>query len=153
MPRKINFIRLILCIIICEAAGIIGSFFTISSISAWYQNLNKPFFSPPNFLFGPVWLILYFLMGVSLYLVWNSKKDKKWFWIQLFLNFIWSIAFFGLRNPILGFAVIVLLLISIFITIKSFYKINKTSSYLLIPYFAWVSFATLLNLAIVILNN
>ena len=151
--NKLNFPLLILCILICEGAGVIGTIFTIESIPTWYATLNKPFFSPPNFVFGPVWTTLYFLMGLSLYLVWKNRKIQKWFWIQLILNSVWSIIFFGLKNPLLGFIGIIFLWTSIVLTIKSFYKFNKTAAYLLIPYICWVSFATILNLSIVILNK
>ncbi len=160
-----SFPKLIVSIISCQLAGIIGSFFTISSIPTWYATLSKPFFSPPNWLFGPVWIMLYFLMGISLYLVWirdqKSKKSDKstltskaitWFVIQLVLNSIWSILFFGLRSPILAFIEIALLWIAIIFTIKAFCNVSKTASLLLVPYLAWVSFAAMLNLAIVLLN-
>lgn len=153
----INIPRLILSIGICLGAGILGSIFTISSIPTWYATLNKPVFSPPNFIFGPVWTILYILMGVSLYLVWISKgKNKKGamnlFFIQLTLNAFWSTIFFGMKNPTLAFLDILALLTFIFLTILSFYKISKPAAYLLIPYLLWVSFATILNLSIVFLN-
>jgi len=139
---------------LCESAGIVSSIFTFNAVATWYLTLEKPFFNPPSWIFGPVWITLYFLMGVSLFLVWGKKKsDLKWFWIQLVLNSLWSIVFFGLRSPALAFVIIILLWISIFLTIKSFMKVNKTSAYLLFPYLAWVSFATLLNLSIVVLNR
>ncbi len=149
-----DLLRLIGFIFICQAAGLIGSIFTFNSVNTWYLTLEKPFFNPPSFVFGPVWTTLYFLMGVSLYLVWGKKKtDLKWFWIQLSLNTVWSIIFFGLKNPLFAFIIIVLLWISIFQTIKSFKKVNKNASYLLYPYLFWVSFASVLNLSIVILNK
>jgi tryptophan-rich sensory protein len=148
-----KYIRLLFFIALCEATGIIGSIFTINSIDSWYQTLNKPFFTPPGWVFGPAWTTLYLLMGISLYLVWGKKKiNLKWFWTQLFLNFIWSIVFFGLQNLALSFIIIVLLWGSIFLTIKSFIKI-KNAAYLLIPYIIWVSFALLLNFSILILNK
>ena len=152
-----NFFKLLAAIAVCQLAGIIGTPFTITAIPSWYATLNNPFFSPPNFLFGPVWTVLYFLMGVSLYLIWISKSKLKKnafkiFFIQLTLNALWSIIFFGLKNPLLAFIDIVALWITISLTIKHFYKISKPASYFLIPYILWVSFATLLNLAIVILN-
>ena len=150
MPKDI--IKLIFSIGLCLGAGILGSFFTISSIPTWYATLNKPFFSPPNWIFGPVWTILYVLMGVSLSLVWQKKNVPTIFWVQLILNAIWSIIFFGMRNPVLALVDIIALWISIFLTIKAFYKINKLAGQLLYPYIAWVSFATFLNLAIVFLN-
>ena len=149
-----KFFRLLLSIGICESAGIIGSFFTLSSVKTWYLSLNKPFFNPPSWLFGPVWTILYILIGVSLYLVWGKKKlDLKWFWIQLGLNTFWSIIFFGLKSPLFAFILIIFLWMSIFLTIREFQKTNKVSAYLLYPYLVWVSFASILNLAIVILNR
>lgn len=155
-----KYFRLLLSIIICELVGLIGTPFTISAIQSWYVYLNKPFFSPPNWIFGPVWTTLYALMGISAYLIWSKgfknkkvKKGLQFFGIQLGFNFIWSILFFGLHNPILGFLDIILLWISIFITIKKFYVISKPAAYLLIPYLAWVSFASLLNLSIILLNR
>jgi len=147
-------LRLLLFVLLCEGAGLVGSVFTLNSLQTWYPTLVKPFFNPPGWIFGPVWTTLYFLMGVSLYLVWGKKKtDSKWFWIQLLLNSLWSVAFFGLKNPIIAFIVIIFLLTSIFLTIKAFTKVNKVSVYLLYPYLAWVSFASILNLSIVILNR
>lgn len=152
-----KYIKLLTAVGVCELAGIIGTPFTVSAIPDWYAFLNKPFFSPPNFLFGPVWTALYFLMGVSLYLIWTSKNKFKKnalriFFIQLSLNAVWSIIFFGLKNPSLALADIIALWITITLTIKAFYKISRPASYLLIPYILWVSFAFFLNLFIVILN-
>lgn len=151
--------KLIISIALCEIVGIIGSVFTVSSIETWYRFLNKPEFSPPNWVFGPVWTMLYALMGVSLYLIWNrglkSNKTKyaiKIFFVQLTFNFFWSIAFFGLQNPLLALIVIVLLWASILYTILLFKKISQIAGLLLLPYILWVSFAVLLNLSIVLLN-
>lgn len=149
-----KFFKLLLAIAICQGAGLIGSFFTIPSVNTWYVTLNKPFFNPPSWIFGPVWTILYLLMGISLFIVWGKKKaNLKWFWIQLILNASWSIVFFGLKSPLLAFIIIVLLWISIFKTIKAFKKIDKNAAHLLIPYLLWVSFASILNLSIVLLNR
>ncbi|MDP3973748.1 MAG: TspO/MBR family protein [Candidatus Daviesbacteria bacterium] len=156
MPKNLS--KLILSIGLCLGAGIIGSFFTVSSIPEWYFTLNKPFFSPPNWIFGPVWTILYVMMGIALYLVLSAKwevqsqKAVRIFAVQLILNALWSIIFFGMRNPVLALVDIVALWITIVLTIKFFSKINKLSAYLLYPYLAWVSFASILNLAVVILN-
>jgi len=153
-------IRLILSILVCELIGISGSFFTIASISTWYRTLNKPFFSPPNWIFGPVWAILYLMMGISAYLIWAEGLKKKkvkeallFFAVQLILNFSWSLIFFGLQLPFSAFINIVTLWLAILATILRFNKISKTAGYLLIPYILWVSFASVLNLAIVILNK
>ncbi len=150
MPKNLS--KFILSIGLCLGAGIIGSFFTVSSIPEWYSTLNKPGFSPPNWIFAPAWTSLYILMGISLYLVWVKHKVPFVFWIQLILNAVWSIIFFGMRNPTLALVNIAALWIAIILTIKAFYKINKISAYLLYPYLAWVSFATILNLEIVLLN-
>lgn len=152
MPKIKNLPQLILSIGLCLGAGVLGSFFTISSIPTWYATLNKPFFSPPNWVFGPVWTTLYILMGISLYLVWQKKKVPSIFWIQLALNAVWSIVFFGLHSPFLALLTIIALWVTIVSTIKSFSKISKLSGNLLIPYLLWVSFASILNLSIVFLN-
>lgn len=148
-----NFPKLLLSIGICLSAGIIGSLFTFSSIPTWYATLIKPVFSPPNWIFGPVWTFLYILMGISLYIVWQKKKKVPFiFWIQLILNAAWSIIFFGLRNPALALVDIIALWIAIALTVKAFSKINETAACLLVLYLFWVSFAILLNIAIVMLN-
>lgn len=118
----------------------------------WYNTLNKPFFNPPSWVFGPAWTILYILMAVSAYLVWKKKGSLKLFWIQLALNLAWSPAFFGAHNILLSLFIIVPMWIFILKTIKAFAKIDKMASYLLYPYLAWVSFATLLNFSVWILN-
>jgi len=154
---KLNKTRLLLSILLCLLAGAIGSFFTATSVSTWFTTLVKPSFSPPNYLFGPVWTVLYILMGISLYLVWQSKSKLKnkaisVFSVQLILNLLWSIIFFGMRNPGLAFIEIILLWISIVTTMIYFNKISRKSMYLLIPYILWVSFASVLNYAIFVLN-
>lgn len=151
-----NIIKLIISIIICQLAGFIGSLFTSPSIPTWYAALNKPSFNPPNWLFAPVWTALYLLIGIALYLVWINKKRNKsaitFFTIQLMLNSLWSLLFFGLKNPFLAFIEIIILWSFILLTMISFYKISKPASYLLIPYILWVSFAALLNFSIWLLN-
>jgi len=141
------------------SAGFIGSFFTMSQIDAWYQFINKPSFNPPNWVFGPVWSILYLLMAISIYLFWkkglNTRYQKdifKLFVLNLLLNSLWSIVFFGFHSPTLALAIIIGLLYTIFLLIKRFLGDFSVSAYLLVPYFLWVTFATMLNIAIVILN-
>lgn len=153
-------LKVILSVVFCMLVGAIGAFFTTPAIPTWYAYLNKPFFSPPNWLFGPVWTILYILMGISFYLIWDSTKKGKNkkealgnFYVQLILNFIWSPIFFGMKNLGLAFVVIVLMWMFILRTIQSFAKLNKKASYLLYPYIAWVSFASILNLSVWILNR
>ena len=160
-----NYKKLVTSLILPQLAGIIGSLFTVSAIPLWYATLHKPSFSPPNWIFGPTWILLYILMGISVFLVWRMlettiDQDKKhytkislcFFWIHLGFNALWSIIFFGLQNPALAFINIIIIWVMIVILILRFWKINKWSSYLLIPYLLWVSFASALNLAIWFLN-
>jgi tryptophan-rich sensory protein len=141
-------------------AGGIGTIFTSSAIPTWYASLNKPPFSPPNWIFAPVWTTLYLLMGIALYLIWKKGlKTKKVrdavyvFVIQLVLNAAWSPIFFGAHNILLALLIIVIVWIYILKTIRLFAKINNTASYLLYPYLAWVSFATILNFSVWFLNK
>lgn len=154
-----NTIKLVVSVVGCELVGILGTPFTASAIPGWYTSLNKPFFTPPGWLFAPVWVFLYFLMGVSFYLIWQLGWQKKsvrtagtLFLIQLGLNFLWSPVFFGLRSPALGLLVILPLWAMIALTIKKFYPLSKWAAYLLILYLVWVSLASALNLAIWVLN-
>lgn len=154
-----NLPKLIVSIVICELVGIMSTPFTVAAIPGWYSALIKPPFSPPNWIFGPVWTLLYLMMGVSFYCIWQLGWKKKkvkvagyYFGAQLALNFFWSIAFFGLRSPLLGLVNIIALWILIILTMKHFYPLSKLAFYLLIPYLLWVTFATLLNGSIVLLN-
>jgi tryptophan-rich sensory protein len=139
-------------------AGFIGSVFTVGSIGNWYMFINKPSWNPPSFIFGPVWVTLYTLMGLSSYLVWRERKTKKvtvpllFYLAQLLLNASWSIVFFGMNNIGLAFINIIILLILILITLIKFWKINKWAGILLIPYLLWVGFASVLNYTIWTLN-
>jgi tryptophan-rich sensory protein len=152
-------LKLLLSIILCEGVGILGSVFTIPSITTWYSHLSKPAFNPPNWIFGPVWTTLYLLIGVSLYLILekNLKKEKNLilivFLIQLFLNFLWSIIFFGMHLPMAAFVEIAFLWGSIVWMIVNFWKFSKSASLILVPYLCWVSFAAILNLTVAILNH
>jgi len=140
--------QLIMAILICQLAGVIGSIFTYSSIPLWYAGLTKPAFNPPNWIFGPVWISLYTLMGVSAFIIFDKAKDLKEgklalkvFASQLVLNSLWSIIFFGLRAPMLAFFEIILLLALIAASIYYFYRISKLAAALLVPYVLWVGFA------------
>ena len=149
--------KLLFSILLANMAGIIGSLFTTPNIPTWYATINRPAFTPPSWIFAPVWTSLFVLMGISLFIVWDNglKKNKKAvgiFGVQLILNTLWSILFFGMQNPFLGLVEIMFLWLAIFATILAFYKISKTSAYLLIPYILWVSFAAFLNYSIWILN-
>ncbi len=154
-----NITKLVFSILVCQIAGIIGSLFTSPSIANWYQTITKPVFTPPNWIFAPVWIILFLMMGISLYIILKQKLKKKevrrglfLFFTQLILNSLWSIIFFGLHNPLLAFVEIIFLWLFIILTIVQFSKISKIASYLLIPYLLWVTFAAFLNLYIWILN-
>lgn len=160
MVQRVNLSKLVVSILLCQFAGLIGSVFTASSLENWYLFLEKPAFNPPAWVFFPAWVTLYTLMGISLYLVWEKglqeqevKKGMFIFGIQIGLNALWSILFFGLKSPYYAFVEIVLLWFAILLTILKFRKISKTASYLLFPYILWVSFAMLLNYYIWILNS
>jgi tryptophan-rich sensory protein len=150
---------LIGAVVLCNCAGLLGALVTTTGPGSWYESLVKPSFNPPSWLFGPVWTLLYILMGISLFLViMEGRKGRDvriplvLFAIQLILNTIWSFAFFGLESPISGLLVILLLLAFIVATIMAFYPVRKAAAWLLIPYLLWVSFATALNYAIFTLN-
>jgi len=157
--KLIDVLKLATSVILCQLAGFLGSLFTTPAIPTWYATLSKPFFTPPNWIFSPVWISLFVLMGISLFFVWRKqdhlpvKTALIFFFIQLILNIFWSAAFFGLRSPLLGLMDIVLLWIAILFTIKNFLKVSKFAGALLIPYLLWVSFAALLNFALWILNR
>lgn len=153
-------LKLVASIVICQLAGFLGSFFTTPAIPTWYATLKKPFFTPPNWIFGPVWVSLFLLMGISFFIIWQKKLDHPaaknaiiFFFVQLILNIFWSIAFFEFQSPLTGLIDILLLWAAIFLTIRSFFQISKTAGFLLIPYILWVSFAALLNFSLWILNK
>lgn len=157
---KDNYWILVGSILLANLAGGIGSLATFSAIPTWYAFLNKPFFSPPNWLFGPVWTTLYILMGISLYLVWRQgdksgdrKKFIQFYFVQLALNALWSLIFFGAKELLLALLVLILMWIFILQCIRTAYILkNKMAAYLLFPYLAWVTFAGILNAAIFLLN-
>ena len=149
----------ILGVLLCLGVGFLSSRVTMGAIPTWYAGLNKPFFSPPNWLFGPVWSVLYILMGVALGRVWYYGRRHLWgktalyhFGAQLIFNGLWSLVFFGLKNPLLALIVIIILWILIERSIYWFRVVDKKSAYMLYPYIAWVSFASILNASILYLN-
>lgn len=157
--KDMKLYRLFVSLSICYFVALFGSLVTFPSITTWYAGLQKPFFNPPNQIFGPVWGLLYTLMGIAFYMVWNKGFDTKKahlaakvFALQLALNFLWSYVFFALHLPLLAFFFILGLLASIIWTTVLFWKVSPRAGNLLVPYIAWVSFATLLNGAIVVLN-
>ena len=154
--KQTDFQKLAICISVPLLIGFIGALFTTPAIPSWYAGLNKPVFSPPNWIFGPVWTLLYVLMGVSLYIAWQkelSRKSAVLFSAQLFLNLMWSVIFFGMKSPLYAFFEIILLWAAILLTILDFRKVSKNAALLLIPYIVWVSFAAILNFYIWVLNQ
>jgi len=157
---KINKIWLfVISVAIPLFIGFIGSLLTTPSIAGWYTSLNKPGFTPPNWLFGPTWTILFILMGWALFLILKDGRQNRYFkaaclsfGFQLFLNLYWSFLFFYIKQPPLAFYAIVSLWSMIFVNIYYFYQIKKSAAYLLIPYIVWVTFAAVLNYSIWLLN-
>jgi len=140
-------------------AAILGSILTIPAIPTWYAGLRKPGLAPPNWVFAPVWTILYLLMGISFFFILNVGPERRQvrkpvviFGVQLGLNILWSYLFFGMQSPLLGLIGIVALWMMIVLTIVSFFKVSKLAAMLLVPYLIWVSFASYLNYALLILN-
>ena len=154
-----NFFKLVIAIVVSELAGVIGSIFTVAAIPTWYATLAKPALNPPAWVFGPVWTILYALMGVATFLIWRKGWEKKEvktalgiFGIQLVLNTLWSVIFFGLHSPGTALIDIIFLWLAILATIIVFAKISRPAAWLLAPYILWVSFAVYLNYSIWMLN-
>ncbi|HEX9996623.1 MAG TPA: TspO/MBR family protein [Abditibacterium sp.] len=146
-------------ILICELAGILGALWTSSAVRDWYPTLIKPAWTPPSWVFGPVWTVLYAMMGIAVGLIWakglHSSREKRsfiWFWSQLALNVAWTAVFFGARAPGWGYVVIILLWLAIAATIWLFSKISRVAALLLVPYFGWVTFASALNFSILTFN-
>jgi tryptophan-rich sensory protein len=152
-------IRILAAMGICFFIGFLGQLFTQASIEDWYPSLNKPWFNPPDWIFGPVWTVLYILMGISAGIVWSKGFYHKWvkialyhFAFQLLLNGFWSLLFFGLKEPFLALLDIIALFVILLFTIKWFKVVNETAGYLLIPYAVWVLFAAVVNFEIWRLN-
>lgn len=152
-------IKIVLSVAVCLVIGAIGAFATQASINDWYTTINKPFFNPPNWIFAPVWTILYTMMGIAAALVWHQGLAKEGvksalivFVVQFILNALWSTVFFGMRQPLYALFVIIALWIMLLLCIQKFMKINKTAGSLLVPYLLWISFATILNFSIYWLN-
>jgi len=157
MLKKIP--KILIAVLLCLGIGFFSGFATQSSIDTWYATLIKPSFNPPNWIFAPVWTLLYVLMGIAAGIVWSKGYYHKWvktamyhFIFQLLFNALWSIVFFGFRSPGLAFLVIIILLVLILLTYKWFKIVSKLAAYLLVPYLVWVLFAALLNFSIWQLN-
>lgn len=157
MKKSIYYI--LISVAICLLVGFLSGFATQSSVNDWYLTLNKPFFNPPNWVFAPVWSALYVLMGIAAGMVWAKGYYHIWvktalyhFVFQLLLNALWSIVFFGLKSPLGALFIIIALNILLLFTFKWFKVVKAAAAYLLLPYMAWVAFASLLNAAIWFLN-
>ncbi|MBT8310356.1 MAG: tryptophan-rich sensory protein [Flavobacteriaceae bacterium] len=151
--------KILIAVAVCLFVGFLSGFATQSSVSDWYADLNKPSFNPPNWIFGPVWTVLYVLMGIAAGIVWSKGFHHKWvktamyhFLFQLIFNAAWSLVFFGMRSPTYALLIIIILLTLIILTMKWFRVVNKTAALLLVPYLLWVSFASILNYSIWQLN-
>ena len=156
----IDIVKLIVSIVACEGAGGIGAIFTTPAIPTWYVGLKKPAFTPPNSAFGPVWITLYLLMGIAVFLVWREGLNQEGvttafilFWVQLVLNVLWSIIFFGSKSLFGGMVVILILWVAILANIILFFGVSPIAGGLLIPYIIWVSIAANLNAQVWILNR
>ncbi len=153
-------LKIVLVVVLSVTLGYLSGMVTRDSINTWYPTLEKPVFNPPNWIFAPVWTLLYAMMGIAAGLVWTNGSDEQttkkalgFFAVQFGLNALWSYLFFGLQNPLLALSEIILLWLLILETYTIFKKINKTAGLLLLPYLAWVSFAALLNASIWWLNK
>lgn len=156
--RRTNWLHLLAAWAICLLAGAIGAFATQSSVQTWYPTLEKPAFTPPGWLFGPVWTTLYLMMGVALYLIWERRYFPyapgalRLFGVQLLLNAAWSVVFFGLQDIGGGLIVIGLLTFFLISTVLAFHRVYSPAGYWLVPYLAWVAFAAVLNAYIWVFN-
>ncbi len=154
-----NPVALVAAVVSCIVLGSLGGIVTITGPGSWYALLAKPAFSPPGWLFAPVWTLLFILMGISLWMVWNKGAGRRnvrialgIFAVQFAFNIAWSFLFFGMQSPFLGLVDILILWVLILATIVCFYRVQRTAAYLLIPYILWVSFASFLNYTIYVMN-
>lgn len=139
-------------LVLCLAVGAGAGALTAQSVTTWFPTLTKPWFNPPPWIFAPVWTTLYVMMAVAAWLVWLRKGSLVLFYVQLALNFAWSLLFFGLHSPVLALVDIVALWVLILATLLAFWKVDRRAGWLLVPYLAWVSFASVLNASIWWLN-
>jgi tryptophan-rich sensory protein len=147
-------LKMLIAVFICLGLGFLSGYITTGAIEGWYATINKPGFNPPNWIFGPVWSVLYIFIGIVFARSWHNHDTKglKLMATQFIVNLIWSPVFFGLHQLGLALVIILLLIVLIYLCINHFWKSDKTSAYLLVPYIMWVSFATLLNASILYLN-
>ncbi|TCO08482.1 TspO/MBR related protein [Natronoflexus pectinivorans] len=159
LMKKHLLLKLLISIALPLSVGAIAGMFTAQAVPEWYASLNRPWFSPPNWIFGPVWTTIYILMGISFFMVWKQDATRERnlailvFFIQLLLNLAWSFLFFYFKMPGLALIEIILLWLSIIVMFFAFYKVNPLAAYINIPYFLWVSFAIPLNAGFYFLNS
>jgi benzodiazapine receptor len=157
---RLRYLPLFISILITQAVGIASAYFTLPEVEGWYSTLRKPAFTPPDNFFAPIWTVLYVLIGISAYLVWQRRNDAIQYKIsvgvyaiQLLLNFLWAIIFFGMHQILGGLIDTILLWIVIIINIICFRKFNSGAAWLLAPYLLWTSFAIVLNFWFFMLNR
>lgn len=156
VPRSLGDLgRLLAAVMACEAAGGVGAIATAGSVDTWYRTLDKPSFTPPSWLFGPVWTALYGLMGIALSVVWRLHAQGRetgaalgWFGAQLALNVLWSFLFFRFRSPRAALIEIVVLWIAVAMTVAALLRVSRLAALLMLPYLLWTSFAAALNFGI-----
>ena len=154
--RKWLMLAALLILVLVVAA--VGGIFTTPKIPGWYAALNKPFFNPPSWIFGPVWTVLYVAMAFAAWRVWLAPGSTArsaalgWFFAQLFLNALWSPVFFGMESPGIALVIILALLAALSMTVRSFFAVDRIAAWIMMPYLAWIAFASLLNAAIVQMN-
>ena len=159
-PNKFEPIPFTLSLVITLGIAYVASLFTRPEIAGWYSSLNKPAFNPPSWLFAPVWITLYIIIAIAAYIIWKKRERSSEYTttvviyvIQLLLNFSWSIVFFGMHQILAALIVILALLVAIILNINWFGRFSKAAAWMMVPYLLWVSFGTLLNLSILILNK
>lgn len=157
---RLRYLPLLISILITQAVGIASAYFTLPEVEGWYSTLKKPAFTPPDWFFAPVWTVLYVLIGIAAYMVWQRRNDSSYYkitiWVyvvQLLLNFLWAIIFFGMHQVLGGLIDTVLLWIAIIVNIIYFRKFSRVAGWLLVPYFLWTSFALILDLGFFMLNR
>jgi tryptophan-rich sensory protein len=155
----IGIFKLLISIIVCQAAGIIGSFFTARALPGWFAGLNQPSFTPPDWMYAPIWIVMYLLMAIAAFLIWWRGLHIKpvrvamiLFLVQLVLNLLWVVTLFGLQSVLYGLVTVVALWIMVLFTIIQFYKISIAAGTLMIPYILWVTFTVILNGSLYLLN-
>ena len=142
-----------------QLAAFVGAMFVAYGGGEWYASLDKPFFSPPPWIFRQVWTILYILMGIASYLVWRQStspwysRTMTWYWMQLWLNGLWTPVFFGLHSPLLGIIVILPLTLLVAICVYAFWLRSRIASFIMVPYLIWICYASVLNIAVFWLNR